>query len=216
MKASNIRCLISAGPTREFFDPARFLSNPSSGKMGYAMAEAAINCGWQVDLVSGPVSLASPVGAVVHPVITGDEMFREIDCLFDQCHILIMTAAVMDYRPRNFSQHKLKKSGESCVVELDPVVDIVKTVASRKNKQIVVAFAAETKNLEANAKNKLKVKNTDFIIANHVGQVGTGFESDNTTVMLLSALGERISFGPDSKKSIAASLIERLAHEFTT
>ncbi len=216
MKASNISCLISAGPTREYFDPVRFLSNPSSGKMGYAMAEAAINRGWQVDLVSGPVCLTSPEGAVVHPVITGDEMLREIDSLFDQCNILIMAAAVMDYRPRSFSQQKLKKSGDSSSVELDPVVDILKTVASRKSNQIVVAFAAETENLEANAKKKLREKNADFIIANHVGQAGTGFESDTTEVTLLSAHGERNHFGPDSKKVISEILIERLAQEFIT
>ena len=216
MKASNISCLISAGPTREYFDPVRFLSNPSSGKMGYAMVEAAINRGWQVDLVSGPVCLTSPEGAVVHPVITGDEMLREIDSLFDQCHILIMAAAVMDYRPRSFSQQKLKKSGDSSSVELDPVVDILKTVASRKSNQIVVAFAAETENLEANAKKKLREKNADFIIANHVGQAGTGFESDTTEVTLLSAHGEINHFGPDSKKVISEILIERLAQEFIT
>ena len=216
MKASNISCLISAGPTREYFDPVRFLSNPSSGKMGYAMAEAAIKRGWQVDLVSGPVCLTSPEGAVVHPVITGDDMLREIDSLFDQCHILIMAAAVMDYRPRSFSQQKLKKSGDTSTVELDPVVDILKTVTSRKSNQIVVAFAAETEDLEVNAKKKLKVKNADFIIANHVGQAGSGFESDTTEVTLLSARGESNNYGPDSKKAIADILIERLAHEFNT
>ena len=216
MKASNINCLISAGPTREYFDPVRFLSTPSSGKMVYAIAEAAIKRGWQVDLVSGPVCLESPEGAVVHSVITGNEMFREIDSLFDQCHILIMTAAVMDYRPRNVSQQKIKKTSDSRTVELVPVIDILKTVASRKITQIVVGFAAETENIEINAKQKLKVKNADFIIANKVGWTGYGFESDNTEVTLISSHGERNTFGPDSKKAIAEVLVERLAYELTT
>ena len=143
-------------------------------------------------------------------------MLREIDSLFDDCHILIMTAAIMDYRPQSFSQNKLKKSGDPFTVTLEPVVDILKTVASRKRNQMVVAFAAETENLEANAKNKLKVKNADFIVANNVGRAETGFESDTTEVTLLSALGERTNFGPDSKRAIADILIELLARELNT
>ncbi len=216
MKASNIHCLISAGPTREYFDPVRFLSNPSSGKMGFAMAEAAMSRGWDVDLVSGPVSLTPPDGVSYFPVVSGEEMFDKIDSLFDRCDILIMVAAVMDYRPSNFSRHKLKKTGASLTVELDPAIDILKTVASRKRDQIIVAFAAETEKLEANAKIKLQEKNADFIVANRVGKKESGFESDSTQVTLISAAGEITNYGPGRKLSIAEKLVERLSVELNT
>ena len=213
VKARKIRCLISAGPTREFFDPVRFMSNPSTGKMGYALAGAALKMGWQVDLVSGPVSLPAPDGAAIHRVVTGEEMLARIDPLFDACDILIMTAALMDYRPREYSAKKIKKSGQSWVVQLDPVVDILKTVAARKKDQLVVGFAAETENVTARGREKLVRKNADFIVANQVGTPGAGFAADTNFVTLIGHRGFSLDIGPACKHEIADQLIAAFATE---
>ena len=114
--ASSIRCLITAGPTREFIDPVRFLSNPASGKMGYALAEAAVAAGWTVDLVAGPVALQEPDGVILYPVVSAEEMFHHVDALFDACDVLIMTAAVSDFRPVKRHAEKEKKIGASLQV----------------------------------------------------------------------------------------------------
>ncbi len=213
VKARKIRCLISAGPTREFFDPVRFMSNPSTGKMGYALARAALKMGWEVDLVSGPVSLPEPAGAAMHPVVTGEEMFARIDSLFDACDILIMTAAVMDYRPLQYSAQKIKKSGDSLVVQLSPVVDILKTVAARKKNQLVVGFAAETENISAHGREKLERKKADFIVANQVGAPGAGFASDTNFITLIGRDGFSLDIGPASKLEIAEQLITAFASQ---
>ncbi len=189
------------------------MSNPSSGKMGYALAEAALRTGWEVDLVSGPTSLLKPEGAIVYPVVTGEEMFCKINSLFELCDILIMTAAVMDYRPRHYSEQKVKKTGAGLVVELEPVVDILKTVAAGKKHQLVVGFAAETENIEAFARRKLIQKNADFIVANQVGVPDSGFEADNNRVTLIDHSGEACNFGPESKLAIAKELIARFSFE---
>ncbi len=209
MKSSSIRCIISAGPTREYFDPVRFLSNPSSGKMGYALAEASVNCGWETTLISGPVSLKVPIGLDYHRVGTASEMFEKIDFFFNQCDILIMTAAVMDYKPKEYSTNKLKKTGQSIVVELESVIDILKTVAAKKSNQLVVGFAAETIDIEKYAFKKLKEKNCDFVVANDVGKIGSGFESDTNTVSLVNQNGNIEIIGPNTKKFIATELINR-------
>ena len=109
LNASSIRCLITAGPTREFLDPVRFISNPSTGKMGFALGEAAVAAGWTVDLVAGPVSLEEPDGVILYPVVTAEEMYHQVDALFDACDVLIMTAAVSDFRPTQRSDEKEKK-----------------------------------------------------------------------------------------------------------
>jgi phosphopantothenoylcysteine synthetase/decarboxylase len=211
MKASPIRCLVSAGPTREYFDPVRFLSNPSTGKMGYALAAAAAEAGWVVDLVSGPVALPAPPGVAVEHVETGQQMFEAIDRRFDQCDVLIMTAAIMDYRPKEKADHKIKKFELSMVIEMEPVVDVLKTVAARKREgQLVVGFAAETNQLEDYAMRKLTEKNCDFIAANRIGAGGVGFASDENTLLLLGHDGFRQQFGPEKKVLIARQLIQFL------
>ena len=202
-----IRCLISAGPTREYFDPVRYLSNPSSGKMGYALAAAARDAGWQVDLVTGPVALPCPIGITRHPVVTGAEMFTQINHRFNQCDILIMSAAVMDYRPQTHAKHKLKKTGKPLVVTLEPVIDILKTVAAGKRHQCVVGFAAETEHLYEEAHRKCREKNCDYIVANQVGGADSAFESDRNQVSLIRADGLVKAFGPDAKTVIAQALI---------
>ena len=130
--ASTIRCLITAGPTREYFDPARFLSNPSTGKMGFAIAEAALEMGWTVDLVAGPVDLQEPDGAILYPVTSADEMLQQVDALFDACDLLIMTAAVADFRPAARLPQKEKKAQAARSLALQPTVDILKTMVQRR------------------------------------------------------------------------------------
>jgi len=215
MKAKRrIRCLVTAGPTREHLDPVRFLSNPSSGKMGYALAAAAMELGWRVELVSGPVALAPPKGARMTHVVSAEGMLRAVEKLFPQCDVLIMCAAVSDFRPKKVFLHKVKKGKAALTVELEPTTDILKTVAAKKSSsQTVVGFAAETKNVEAYARKKLKEKNLDFIVANRVGRAGGGFGSDNNAVTLIGRNNTQARIGPDSKTGIARKLILHISQK---
>lgn len=206
--ASSIRCLITAGPTREFIDPVRFLSNPASGKMGYALAEAAVAAGWTVDLVAGPVALQEPDGVILYPVVSAEEMFHHVDALFDACDVLIMTAAVSDFRPVKRHAEKEKKVDASLQVEFEPTIDILKTMTERKAHQTVVGFAAETNNVDAYARKKLEEKRCDWIVANKVGEAGAGFAAETNEVTLIAADGSSLKIGPTTKKIIAKQLIE--------
>lgn len=209
MMASPIRCLVTAGPTREFFDPVRFLSNPSSGRMGYALARAARDRGWVVDLVSGPVELDPPAGVERTCVTTGEEMFQAVRERFPRCDMLIMTAAIMDYRPRRVAERKVKKHELEMQVEMEPVVDVLATVAAHKTHQVVVGFAAETDNLETHALLKLQSKNTDFIVANRIGGPDSAFGNSSNQVLVLSRTADPFSLGPLSKDSLAVQLLDR-------
>lgn len=211
-----LRCLISAGATREYFDPVRFISNPSSGKMGYALARAAVKRGWRVDLVSGPVSLPEPEHTIVYPVITGQEMYERIAERFPYCDLLIMTAAVCDFRPCVRHEHKVKKQSATWSVEFEPVIDILKTVATHKTHQLLVGFAAETENVLDYARQKLREKHLDWIAANQVGKSGSGFEADHNTLTLISNTGEQHTYGPAHKEVIAEQMIARLAQALSS
>jgi phosphopantothenoylcysteine decarboxylase/phosphopantothenate--cysteine ligase len=208
MKASPIRCLVTAGPTREFFDPVRFLSNPSSGKMGYAMAQAAAELGWVVDLVSGPCTLPVPKNVAIERVVTGEEMYEAVQSRFPTCDILIMTAAIMDYRPKTVADHKVKKFELEMVIEMEPVIDVLATVAKEKEHQLVVGFAAETNKLDEYAMKKLAIKNADFIVANYIGGTHGAFEKDDNTIHLFSASEGPVEIGPLPKLDLARKLIE--------
>lgn len=206
---NTLRCLLTAGPTREHLDPVRFLSNGSSGKMGYALAQAAVDRGWEVDLVSGPVSVEKPSNVTVHSVVSAQEMFETTERLFSRCDVFIAVAAVADYRPRDPSATKLKKKGDSLILELQPTVDILKTLAARKTSaQIVVGFAAETNDVEAYAQQKLAEKNLDWIVANDVSRPGIGMNADANTVVLLSRAGQRFAFGPAPKSEVAQFILD--------
>ncbi|WP_309399893.1 phosphopantothenoylcysteine decarboxylase [Cerasicoccus maritimus] len=206
-----VRCLITAGPTREWLDPVRFITNPSSGKMGYAIAEAARDLGWAVELVSGPVALAAPEGVELEKVVTGTEMLAAVQKRFPQCDVLIKTAAVCDMRPKQTAAHKVKKGDISFTVEFEPTADILKTVAAGKQpSQTVVGFAAETRDVEDYARKKLVAKNLDFICANSVAQ-GGAFESDFNEIALISKDGSSVKFGPASKAEVARQLVAKLA-----
>lgn len=207
-----LRCLITAGPTREHLDPVRYLSNGSSGKMGYALAAAAAARGWAVDLVSGLVALAAPAGVCVHRIVSAAEMFAACEPRFDACDVFIAVAAVADYRPREISPHKQKKHAAALTLELVPTVDILKTLAARKRPgQIIVGFAAETNDVEAYARRKLVEKRLDWIVANDVGVAGIGMNADDNTVLLLGAAGGRASFGPAPKAAVAEFILAHVA-----
>lgn len=209
MKASPIRCLVSAGPTREFFDPVRFLSNPSSGKMGYALAHAAAIRGWQVELISGPVSLEVPPAVTCTPVVTGAEMFAALKARFLQCDVLIMTAAIMDYRPRRMAPSKIKKAALEMVIEMEPVPDILASLAKvRRPGQVLVGFAAETDDLDAHAREKLAHKGADFIVANQIGGESCAFGKDVNTVHVYRTGAPVLQLGPAPKTVIAERLID--------
>jgi phosphopantothenoylcysteine decarboxylase/phosphopantothenate--cysteine ligase len=216
-KAMPLRCLITAGPTREFFDPVRFVSNPSTGKMGFALAKAAKAAGWTVDLVSGPVSLPEPEGVMFYPVVTSEELMRQTDALFGPCDILIMTAAVSDWRPKQILPQKLKKEGTDLSLEMEPVPDILAAMAAqRKPGQLLVGFAAETENIEEHALAKLKRKKIDLIAANSVAGVEGAFGNDDNTIILLGNNGFRQVLGPASKDKVADLLIQQISHIFST
>lgn len=213
MNARKKKVLITAGPTREWLDPVRFLSNPSSGRMGYAVAEAAVRAGYDVDLVSGPVSLAAPDGVQSHSVETAMQMFEVVEPLFEACDCFISVAAVSDWRPAEVHSQKVKKGEERQVLELVANPDILRTMAARKSaEQVVVGFCAETENLEDNARTKLVSKDLDWIAGNLVGQdrEGGGFESLENQLLLLGKDGQREILGPGLKKELAVELISRV------
>ena len=207
--------LITAGPTREYFDPVRFISNPSSGKMGFSLARAALANGWRVHLVAGPVAIPPPEGCRVTPVVTGEDMLKACLEIFPACDLLIKTAAVCDFRPKHRLNKKYKKTGEGMTVEFEPVCDILKTLANLKRPdQRVVGFAAETDNVEAYARKKLAEKKLDYIVANRVGVPNGGFEADSNAVCILGADGSRRELGPAPKQSLAVEIFNYLTESY--
>jgi phosphopantothenoylcysteine synthetase/decarboxylase len=206
-----LRCLLTAGPTREHLDPVRFLSNGSSGRMGYALAEAAAARGWEVDLVSGPVALAAAVGVRLHRVISAQDMFAACEPLFAKCDLFIAVAAVADFRPKTIEVHKTKKAEAALLLELEPTVDILKTLAARKTAgQRVVGFAAETRDVELYARRKLAEKNLDWIVANDVARPGIGMEAPDNSVVVIGRNGERVAFGPAPKRAVAEFILDQI------
>lgn len=204
-----LRCLITAGPTREHIDPVRYLSNGSSGKMGYALAADAAQRGWTVELVSGPVALLEPAGVQVQRVVSAQEMFEVTAAAFPRCDVFIAVAAVADFRPTRQSALKIKKESSVLSLELEPTVDILKTLAAKKTpQQTVIGFAAETNDLEAYAKRKLVEKNLDWIVANDVSDVSIGMNADANAVIMLSRAGERRAFGPALKAEVAHYILD--------
>ena len=215
MKASPIRCLVTAGPTREYLDPVRFISNPSSGKMGYALAAAAVDRGWEVDLVSGPVALTCPKKAKLHSIESADQLRNALVELFPQCDLLLMAAAVSDFRPARQLEQKEKKTAAARVIDLVPTPDSLLELSRQKGSRTLVGFAAETENLEKNGRRKLKEKNLDWIAVNQVGP-GIGFQSDDNEILLIGSNGSCQRLGPASKSNIAKHLLDALHLNFNT
>ena len=202
------RVLVSAGPTQEPLDPVRFLSNRSSGKMGYAIAEAVCARGGDVVLVTGPSALTPPSGVTTVHVNTASEMADALSRHFSSCTVLIMAAAVADFRPRAPASGKLKKQGKSAIeLGLEATPDILAMLSARRTSQVVVGFAAETEQLLSHAKDKLRAKGLDLIVANDVTHAGGGFGSDDNAATILSATGEQRAFGLMPKRRLADEIL---------
>ena len=201
--------LITAGPTRESIDPVRFISNQSSGKMGYAMAQAARRAGAMVTLVSGPTALTTPVGVERIQVTSAEEMHAEVMLRAGACDIFIGTAAVSDYRPATYHDPKIKRSASQRELTLVPTTDILASVSAMAKPPFVVGFAAETQDLEANARSKLAAKGLDMIVANLVGLPGTGFGGDDNAVTVFWDDQHR-EFPVTSKVELARQLVALL------
>lgn len=201
--------LINAGPTRESIDPVRFITNHSSGKMGYAVAEAAVRLGHTVTLISGPVAIPPPEGlAGFTGIETAAQMAQAMKLAMPKAELIILSAAVADYRPVICSQSKLKKTEGNLFLELERTEDIALSLGKlKRNNQILVGFAAETDDLEANALKKMKAKNFDWIAANEVGKPGRGFAADNNAITLYASDGRRFNLELKPKKELAAELL---------
>lgn len=208
------KVVITAGPTRERIDPVRYLTNFSSGKMGYALADAAVKMGAETILISGPVSLPIPLGVKVEHVESAEQMLQAVLYHYEHADIVVKTAAVADYRPKIIHDQKMKKQAGDATLELERTVDILMTLGQRKTKQLVIGFAAETNNIEVYAKDKLSKKNADYIVANDVTRADSGFGTDTNTVVLIGKENYVQYFDNMTKKQLAIQLFETiLAHE---
>lgn len=202
------KILVTAGPNRERIDPVRFLSNRSTGKMGYALAAAAWRRGAEVVLISGPTALESPHGVRRISVTTAAEMGQAVLDELDASTMLFMAAAVADYRPAKPAAQKIKKHAGEMVLELERTVDVLEEVAKRKGRQLLIGFAAETENVVENARRKLREKGLDMIVANDVAGAKTGFEVDTNAVILIDERGrEDVPLG--SKQAVADSILDQ-------
>ncbi len=202
--------LVTAGPTREDIDPVRFLTNRSSGKMGYALAEAAARRGAHVVLVSGPVHLPAPEGADWIPVRTTEEMRQAVRDRAPGADVVIMAAAVSDYRPTEARPQKLKRQGERLVLELEPTPDILAELGRDKGRRVLVGFAAETEHLAENSRSKMARKGADMIVANDVTQQGAGFDADTNIVTLFLRDGREIPLPKLSKLEVANRVLDQV------
>ena len=208
---SGKRVVITAGPTREPIDPVRYITNHSSGKMGYALAGAAAAAGAEVVLISGPVNLSAPAGVDVRPVSTAQEMLEAASkAVDDGCDIFIATAAVADYRPKVFASEKIKKTNDNMSLSLVRNPDTLATIAARADAPFTVGFAAETTDVARYATDKMQRKKLNMIVANDVSVPGLGFSSDRNAVTVFWPEGSE-SIGPESKQAIAARLVALIA-----
>jgi phosphopantothenoylcysteine decarboxylase/phosphopantothenate--cysteine ligase len=207
------RLLVTAGPTREPIDPVRFVSNRSSGKMGYAVAAAALRRGATVTLVSGPVSVAPPPGAVLVPVTTAEEMLRASLAALPGIHAVIAAAAVADYRPAEVAAQKIKKGEGAESLRLERTPDVLAELSRMAStpRPLFVGFAAETEDLLAHAQSKLERKNLDLVIANDVSAPQQGFEVDTNAATLLFRDGKREELALQSKSAMAEAILDRVA-----
>jgi phosphopantothenoylcysteine decarboxylase/phosphopantothenate--cysteine ligase len=203
--------LITAGPTREKIDPVRFISNHSTGKMGYALAEAAKKEGARVILISGPVHISPPPGVNLIKIESAEEMYHAVMEHYNGADIIIKTAAVADYTPKVSFEHKMKKQPGDKVIELERTKDILFELGTKKGSQILIGFAAETENVEEYALKKLKAKNADMIVANNVKSEGAGFGMDTNIVTLFMRDGSKIELPLMSKLDVAHKIIEEIA-----
>ncbi len=198
--------LITAGPTREYMDPVRFISNASSGKMGYLIAEEALKKGNIVTLISGPTCLKPPLKTRVISIISAEDMHKEVRKCFPECDVFISCAAVSDYKPLRFEKSKIKKSSQVMTIKLAPTSDILKSATESKTKKgkIIVGFALETENIIKNARKKLYEKSLDIVIANP----SESMESDKSEAAVILKNGEIIKLKKSPKKIIAKKILK--------
>jgi phosphopantothenoylcysteine decarboxylase / phosphopantothenate---cysteine ligase len=211
LKLEGKTVIITAGPTREKIDPVRFISNHSTGKMGYALAKAARESGARVILVSGPVQLEAPSGVELVNVESAEDMYHSVLTYFDEADVVIKTAAVADYRPKIAFDYKVKKQPGDTVIELERTEDILFELGERKKHQVLVGFAAETNDVDEYARKKLYKKNADMIVANNVKTKGAGFGTDTNIVTLFKRNGDMEELPIMSKQAVADRIIEEIA-----
>ncbi|CUU46454.1 bifunctional phosphopantothenoylcysteine decarboxylase/phosphopantothenate--cysteine ligase CoaBC [Clostridium beijerinckii] len=204
----NKNVVVTAGPTIAPVDPVRFITNRSTGKMGYAIAKEARNRGANVTLISGPTSIIAPKDINVVEVSTNEEMKNEVMNIFDEADIVIKSAAVADYKPKKYSTQKIKKGDGELCIEFIRDNDILMELGSKKKNQILVGFAAESQELKDNAMSKLQRKNLDYIVANDITASDTGFASEDNKVIILSKEGKEIYLDKMSKEKIATNLFD--------
>lgn len=204
------KVLITAGPTIESIDPVRYITNHSSGKMGYNLAEEAKNRGAEVTLISGPTNLSKPIGIDIINVTSTEEMYEETIKHFKFTDILIKAAAPSDYKPISYSKNKIKKSEGNISIELTRNPDIVKKCGEIKDNQIIIGFAAETENIEEYAANKMKKKNLDMIVANNISEKGAGFKGDTNKVIIFNGYNNKKKYPLMSKKNLAKIILDNI------
>jgi phosphopantothenoylcysteine decarboxylase/phosphopantothenate--cysteine ligase len=202
--------LITAGPTQEPLDPVRYITNRSSGKMGYAMAEAAAARGATVVLISGPVALGPPRGVELVPVHTAAEMRREVLDRLGPATIVIKAAAVADFHLSRVPAQKMKKTAARLSLELDPTPDILAELGGKKGDRLLVGFAAETENLVEEARRKLRAKNCDMVVGNLVGSAEVGFEAELNEVVLVTSTGENVAVPRAPKREVAERIFDEV------
>jgi phosphopantothenoylcysteine decarboxylase/phosphopantothenate--cysteine ligase len=202
-----VRFVVTAGPTREALDPVRFISNRSSGKMGYAIAEAALAHKHKVTLISGPGAIAPPRGAKLVAITSSDELYAAVRRAIRGCDVFVMCAAVADYKPAQVALRKMKKQKSAFALRLIPTRDILASLPKR-HRCLVIGFAAETHDLKKNAQKKLRAKNCDAIVANDVSGSKTGMESDENEVTIFFRGGETKKISRASKREIARELVK--------
>ena len=205
------RIVVTAGPTYEPIDPVRFVANRSTGKMGFAVAREAARRGAEVILVTGPVGLPDPPGVEVVRVETADQMAGAVTDRYGRADAVVMAAAVADWRPTAPATEKLKKESGPPAFTLEPAIDILATLGKRKERQVLVGFAAETASFEEEARRKLAEKNLDLIVVNEVGRPGTGFGSDTNRAAILSREGADTPLRDWTKPELARAICDRLA-----
>ena len=207
---AGITILVTAGPTREPIDRVRFISNPSSGKMGYALAAAARERGAAVVLISGPSHLPSPSGVKVIRVLTADDMYRAVMEHAGTAQVIIMAAAVSDFKPAVSTDHKIKKHEAPTILQLEPTRDILLELGKTAGERFLVGFAAETDNVHQNAIKKLKEKKLDMIVANDLARAGAGFEIDTNSVTIIDRTGKSAELPVMQKSEIAAHILDKI------
>lgn len=205
------RILITAGPTREKIDPVRYITNHSTGKMGYALARVAKAKGATVTLVTGKTNLKKPIGVDTVEIVSAKDMFREVTERFQDTDIVIMAAAVADFRPKNTSDNKIKKENSFDAIELERTDDILKYLGRKKDKQVLVGFCMETQGLIESAKKKLEGKNLDMICANSINVPNAGFGTDTNVITLIEKNGEILELPVDTKENLSNVILNKIS-----